>query len=148
MLPVDFDDGFAFTKGEIAWHAADNILIDPEFPNSIVFSDFADRYPDAVKTYDGKPHTSGSIPFADEEGYGTDVDLWFGKVADIQFGPTHFVDYPVTVTDDPIADATRSVDAVMGLDVLRYYDIYLDYPHNRVYLKPNADFLKRFKHAQ
>jgi hypothetical protein len=145
-LPIEFDDGYAFTKGAIGWHPTDNILVDTEFQESMVFSSFADRYPDAVQTLDGKPHTTGAIPFADEDGYGFDVDMWLGKVTDIQFGPAHFVDYPVTVASDPVE--ADDADAVMGLDVLRYYDVYLDYPHSRIYLKPNTNFLKRFKHAE
>jgi hypothetical protein len=39
----------------------------------------------------------------------------------------------------------RSIDAVMGGDLLQYYDIYLDYPHSRIFLKPNKAFFKFFK---
>ena len=35
-------------------------------------------------------------------------------------------------------------DGLIGQDVLRFFDVYLDYPHLKVYLVPNSRYLARF----
>lgn len=146
MLPIDFDNGYPFFKGNIDQHEDDNILFDNDFDWSFVFGGFVDRYPESVKdVVTGKQHTTTVIPFADSKGFGKNVSIWLGNVPDIHFGPAHFLNFHLLAADGDMDADGRDVDAVMGGDLLRYYDIYLDYPHSRVYLKPNAEFFKVFK---
>ena len=146
VVPLNFDDGLPFFSGDIAGHETSDILIDNDFDRSLVFGSFTQRYPDAVKDANsGKPHMSATIPFADAKEYGRDVDLWYSSVPDLQFGPAHFMNLPMLATDAPMDLGGHEVDAVMGGDILKYYDMYLDYPHSRILLKPNKNFFKVFK---
>jgi hypothetical protein len=145
-LPIQFDSGFPFFKGTIDSHDSDNILFDNDFLMSFVFGNFTDRYPESVKdVVTGKDHGSATIPFADSNGYGKDVHVWLGNIPDIHFGPAHFVNFQIIAADGDLEFGGHDVDAVMGGDLLQYYDIYLDYPHNRILLKPNKSFFKAFK---
>ncbi|MFN2449948.1 MAG: hypothetical protein ABR508_09235 [Candidatus Baltobacteraceae bacterium] len=148
-IPVLFDSGYPFFQGTLDSHISANILFDNDFEMSYVFGGFTGKYPESVKdVVTGKDHGMATIPFADSKGYGKDVHVWLGKVPDVQFGPAHFLNYQIVAADGDIEFGGHPVDAVMGGDLLRYYDIYLDYPHNRIFLKPNADFFKAFKVKQ
>lgn len=142
VLPIRFDDGLPFFTGTIDNHDVKNILFDNDFDTSFVFGGFANAYPDSVKDLvTGKAHGSAMIPFADSKGYGKEVQVWLANVSSIKFGPAQFSNFQIIASDED----TDQVDAVMGGDLLKYYDIYLDYPHNRIFLRPNKTFFKVFQ---
>jgi hypothetical protein len=39
---------------------------------------------------------------------------------------------------------SEDFDGLIGQDVLRYFTLYLDYPHAKVYLVPNDRYKQRF----
>jgi hypothetical protein len=144
MLPLHFDQGYPFFEGLLDLHQSENLLLANNFDLSYVLGHFTSQYPDSVKDTSGQHHGSSSVPFADSSGYGKELDVWLGKIGDLQFGPAHFVDYYMLGTDGDVEFAGHQVDAVIGADFLKYYDVYLDYPHNRVFLKPNKAFFDTF----
>lgn len=145
MLPVTFDSGLAYFKGTIAEHESESLLFDNSFDFSFVFGGFTAKYPDAVADTEGKKHAQATIPFADNNGYGRDVDLWMANLPDVFFGPAHFKNYHILATNEDMEFGGHSVDAVMGADLLSFYDVYTDYGHSRIFLKPNRWFFKMFK---
>lgn len=146
MMPLDFDTGVPFITGVIDSHATSNVMFDNDFETSFIFGGFTRRYPDSVKDADtGKTHSTTTVPFADSKGYGKDVQIWLATIPLIQFGPAYFAGLPMVASDGDIDIGGHEVDAVMGGDLLRFYDVYLDYPHNRVFLKPNSLFHKFFQ---
>ena len=145
-LPIAFDGGRPFFAGTIDSHVTHNILFDNDFDTSFVFGNFTTEYPDSVKdVVTGKSHGTAMIPFADSKGYGKEEHIWLGNVPDIQFGPAHFLNFQIIASDGEAQFDGRDVDAVMGGDLLQYYDIYLDYPHSRIFLRPNKAFFNAFK---
>lgn len=145
-LPIEFDSGFPFFRGTIDSHESESILFDNDFESSFVFGSFTDRYPESVKdVVTGKEHAAAVIPFADAKGYGKDVQVWLGSIPDIEFGPARFANFQLIAADGAVRFGGHDVDAVMGGDLLQFYDIYLDYPHTRIILKPNKAFFKMFK---
>lgn len=145
-LPVTFDNGRPFFAGTIDSHQTPNILFDNDFDTSFIFGDFTTRYPDSVKdVVTGKSHGTAMIPFADSKGYGREVHIWLGNVPDIHFGPAHFVNFRIVASDGDTSLDGHDVDALMGGDLLQFYDIYLDYPHSRIFLRPNKAFFDAFK---
>lgn len=146
QLPISFDDGFPFFQGTIAEHSTGNILFDNDFDFSFVSGNFTNQYPDAITDLDtGKPHATAMVPFADSKGFGKSVHVWRGNVPDLKWGPAHFINFHIIASDYPVDFDGHDVDAVMGGDLLQFYDVYLDYPHARVFLKPNKMFFKAFK---
>lgn len=145
-LPIEIDSGYPFFRGTLDSHDSPDILFDNDFGMSFVFGSFTGRYPDSVKdVVTGKEHANATIPFADSQGFGKAVQVWLGNVPDVHFGPAHFVNFQIMAADGDMDFGGRTVDAVMGGDLLQYYDIYLDYPHSRILLKPNKAFFKAFK---
>ena len=146
QLAVTFDDGMPFFSGVIADHPSSSILFDNDFDTSFLFGSFTSRYPDSVKdAATGKTHGTTVVPFADSKGYGKEVDVWLGTVPDLVLGPTRFVNFTIAASDGEIDLGNHEIDAVMGGDFLRFYDIYLDFPHARIFLRPNSLFYKYFK---
>ncbi|HET7814317.1 MAG TPA: retropepsin-like aspartic protease [Candidatus Baltobacteraceae bacterium] len=144
-LNILFDRGYPFIQGTLAAHPSENVLFDNDYAFSYLLGGFVDRYPDAVTdVVTNKSHGVATIPFADSSGYGKEVSVYLGKIPDIQIGPAHFVNYQMVTVDGPLYYGGHEVDAIMGGDVLRYYDVYLDYPHNKIYLQPNKSFFKAF----
>ena len=58
--------------------------------------------------------------------------------------------FPLPTPSSPLAtnasyDASETkVDAMIGADYLRYFDLYFDYPHGRFIVKPNERFYQMF----
>lgn len=143
-VPIHFDQGYAFLEGLLDSHFSSSILFANNFELSYVFGHFTSQYPDSVKDTTGRHHSAGVVPFADSGGYGQEIEFWPGTIPDLIFGQAHFVDYDMLGTDGAVAFAGHQVDAVIGADFLKYYDVYLDYPHSRVLLKPNKSFYNFF----
>jgi len=144
MLPLHFDQGYPFFEGLLDLHQSQSLLLANNFDLSYVLGHFTSQHPDSVKDTSGEHHGGAVVPFADSSSYGKELEVWLGKIADLQFGPAHFVDYYMLGTDGDIEFDGHQVDAVIGADFLKYYDVYLDYPHNRVFLKPNKAFNDTF----
>ncbi len=145
-LPVKFDDGLPFFTSTIASHETNNVLLDSSFLASVVFGSFTEAYPEAVVDMSsGKQHVHTIVPFADRGSYGRDIDIWVANVPDIHIGPTHYYDYKILATNWAFEGGERQVDAVMGTQFLGYYDVFYDFAHERVYLKPNEFFKKSFR---
>ncbi|MBV9270442.1 MAG: hypothetical protein JO165_05065 [Candidatus Eremiobacteraeota bacterium] len=49
-----------------------------------------------------------------------------------------------TVTHDAAAFESEDFDGLIGQDVLRNFDVYLDYAHLKVYLVPNDRYRQRW----
>ncbi|HXM18917.1 MAG TPA: hypothetical protein VN934_08885, partial [Candidatus Tumulicola sp.] len=148
-LLVEFDSGFPFFKGVINGHESSDILLDNDFDESIIFGGFAQRFPESVpELYTGKEKAKASIPFADSRRFGSEVLVWTASVPEIRWGPAHFFDLHIVSSTLPIRRGGHNVDAVMGGDLLAFFDLYFDYPHGRVLLKPNSVFHKTWKARQ
>jgi len=143
-MPVRFDDGTPFIKGAIAQHDSDSILFSNGFPYSMILGDFTSRYPTAIPDIKGKQHAVASVPFADSKSYGQALELWIARVPDFFFGTLHLKNQPIFATNGNLP-TTRRIDAIVGADMLQYFDIYLDFPHQRVILLPNKLFFKAYK---
>jgi hypothetical protein len=59
-------------------------------------------------------------------------------------GPWTFQTWPFSLTLDPSKFDFQDYDGLLGQDFLRYFDLYLDYPHGRILLAPNARYTERF----
>ncbi len=143
VIPLSFDDGFPMFKGTIAGHETENILFDSSFPFTFIFGSFSTRYPEAVPDLEGHKRAHTVIPFADSQSYGREVDLWQSRIKSAQFGTATFNNLQTLVTDADLFD--QDVDAVLGQNVLQFFDEYLDFAHARVILEPNEWFSRAFR---
>ena len=144
-IPLTIDDGLPLTTGTIGGHSIENMVIDFQWPVSFVLAPFTDQYPEAVPdARPGKSRRKAVVPFADSASYGREVDVWPSNVPDFRFSTAHFVSLPVIATNDS-SPYDHDVDAIVGFDILWYFDVYLDFANRQMYLKPNTNFTSRFK---
>jgi hypothetical protein len=73
---------------------------------------------------------------------GGDLRLSEGRLAGVGVGPFMLAD-PVVVFQDVSAGRTSAALAgIVGTGMLRRFDVIFDYPHGKLWLKPNAEFGK------
>jgi hypothetical protein len=147
VLPIRFDDGLPLAHGKIGGHVTKSILIDNSYPFSFVMGSFANQHPEAVPDRQGQHHGRTVVPFADANGYGREVDVWRAKVPSLDLGDTEFRDLDMIGVNANFPFA-RDVDAIVGAELLVFFDIWLDYSNNRIVLQPNEDFKKQFRSSK
>jgi hypothetical protein len=97
----------------------------------LIFDYFARRYPDALLDLGGGGGRDRRF-----RGIGGSVQTEPYQLETIEFGgfKLHgFVGYRVTAS----AQFAINDDGLIGSDLLRYFDLYTDYAHSRLYLEPN-----------
>ncbi len=140
--PLDFDDGIPFFTMGVGDVTSDDVLLANEIVRSEFFDSFVSAHPDVfVGSKDDVDQQD--LPFANNGSFGQRVEQWRAKPQDVHFGLVDFQqpnvlasNYPLYLTED------RPVDAALGFDFLKFFDVYLDYPHDRFIVKPNALFFK------
>jgi hypothetical protein len=145
VIPLWFDDGRPFLTTTIGNHETKNVLLDSSFLFSFVFGSFTQEYPETVADSFGGQHKHTVVPFADSGGYGRELDVWFAKVPQLHVGPMDFLNYQILATNMDMDQGNHPIDAVMGVQLLIYFDVSYDFAHSRVLLKKNDFFRKSFK---
>jgi hypothetical protein len=72
-----------------------------------------------------------------------------GKIKSIQIGPYSFDELIVSFQDldDPMVEnVTKTRNGIIGNQILRKFNVIIDFPANRVFLKPNRFFNKRIRY--
>lgn len=145
VLPLKIIDGVPFCEGRIGQTTAKRLIIDNDSDVTVVFGAFSTRYPDDVKDESGRRHADYVVPFADRSQYGLHVESWIARPTHFVFGPVDFATAHFFATNYPLQEAGQDVDGIVGADVLGFYDVYVDFPHDRVVLVPNDFFFKAFR---
>jgi hypothetical protein len=138
-IPLQFDDGALLVPMAIGDGFTEHALLNTGMPWTVVFGNYVDAHADTLKGAGGA-HTSSFVPFADSASYGKTIDTWIVHTNVLSFANLNFSDLPIIATEESYDD--RSIDAVVGYDYLAFYDIYFDYPHDRLLLVPNDRFYK------
>ena len=144
-LPFVLDDGMPFVRAGIGEEITDQAVLSTIMPISVILGSFATAHPAEVADFSGKAHASGVLPVAGQESYGVKLAWWLALVSHFRFGLADYQRVDVPTTNWPLTIHNRSVDALIGTDYLKYYDVYFDYPYGRLILKPNTLFFKTFK---
>jgi hypothetical protein len=104
---------------------------------------FTSRFPDAVPDAGGGTHEHQALPFADTPNAGSQGDAWFAVLPSLGLDDIVFHKMRVLATNIAPPGA-RPIDGILGSDVLRNFDVVLDFPHDRIVLRENANFNKNF----
>ena len=145
VFPVSFIGGVPFFKGQIGSSAADHMVLDNDLEVTFIMGAFSLAHPDEVKDLHGGRHASIIAPFADRNNYGLRVEVWLSNIGGLIVETLDLEGLRVIATNYPFKIAGQAVDGILGSNVLELYDVYLDYPHERVVLVPNTNFHKMFK---
>jgi hypothetical protein len=144
-VPFTLDDGLPFVHAGIGDIVTDRAVLSTIMPSSLIFGSFVEAHPLEVADLSGKTHAAGILPVANAETYGTKVEIWSARLSHFRFALSDFQQVGIPATNFPLTLGDHPVDAIIGTDYLRFYDVYFDYPYGRITVKPNALFFKTFK---
>lgn len=144
-LPLTLDDGLPFVHAGIGDIVTDRVVLSTTMPFSFILGSFVAAHPSEVADLSGKTHADGVLPVANAETYGFKMETWTAQVSHFRFALSDYQRVGVEATNFPLTLGDRPVDAIVGTDYLRFYDVYFDYPYGRITVKPNSLFFKTFK---
>jgi hypothetical protein len=142
-LPFRLDDGMPLVAFGIGDTVSQNAVLSTIMPFTVIFGGFVDAHPGDLQDAPGQHHAT-VVPFDDGEQYGTKVSFWTSMVPHLRFGVFDYQKPGVETTNYPFTIGDQQVDAMVGSDYLRFYDLYFAYPYGRLIAKPNALFYKFF----
>lgn len=145
---LDFDDGFPFISLGIDDVSVDDVLVANEIYSTHFFGDLFAAHPELSIGQNGKATQTEDLPFADNGSFGQQVTNWFAKPTSVHFGSVNFEQPLIRATNMPLdLSSARTVDVALGFDFLRFFDVYIDYPHGRILVKPNALLIRASQHG-
>lgn len=82
------------------------------------------------------------------EGLGGKKNMFLTVIREMRLGPYRFRNVPVFVFDDAFNITSYPVlGGLIGNDILRRFNLILNYPEQQIYLKPNKHFLDSFDYS-
>ena len=82
------------------------------------------------------------------EGLGGKTDMQLSIVKELKIGPYRFRNIPAYVfNDDYDVTSYPVLGGLIGNDVLRRFNVVLNYPQQEIYIKPNKHFLDSFDYS-
>jgi hypothetical protein len=144
-VPIELDNGTPFIQLGIGNSVSTNAVLANESDRTIVFGNFVNAHNDDFTNYGDGKHHQDQVPFADNGSFGRTIEAWAALADHLRFGSGDYQQVLVVASSYPLHySPDRAVDAMLGFDVLRFFDLYIDYPHNRFIVKPNQLFFKVF----
>jgi len=144
QLPLVMDDGVPMVSMGIGEGLAPHVIVDTALPVTVVGGPYIDAHTGDFTDLPGEHHRDAFVPFADENSYGARASIWRTRASHMRFGLADYQEALVYATNFPLGGTDDAADAIVGLDYLDFYDVYFDYPDQRVLIKPNAYFFEVF----
>lgn len=145
-VPIRLDDGVPIVEVRIGEATAKNFVVDTGADRSMIFSGFAAAHPHDVSDQGlGEEMTAASPPFVDNvSGVGGKVQVRPVQVSALSIGTIRLPDWLFEVSQNAPSFEGDDYDGLIGQDVLRNFDLYLDYAHQVLYLAPNERYRQRW----
>lgn len=145
MLPIRLDDRVPVIQVKIGGAVAQHFILDTGADRSTLFSQFvAANSKDTSDAGLGEQYSQAYPFFNRISGVGGEVQVTRIQVPSLTIGSLRFPKFLFTVTHNAPAFESEDFDGLIGQDVLRNFDVYLDYPHLKIYLVPNDRYLQRW----
>jgi len=151
-VPVMLDDGVPNASMQIGQSTANRIVVDTGSATSIILPRFADAHPnDVADQGKGREITrtrladvdwvSGSyIQYYNSLGGGL-TQLRATELKSLSLSGINLENWVMLELVAPTGAAEqigKDEDGLIGYDFLKYFTVHLDYPHNQIFLEPNA----------
>jgi hypothetical protein len=82
------------------------------------------------------------------EGFGGKKEMYISVVKEVKIGPYKFRDVPVYVFNDEFGVTNYPVlGGLLGNDIMRRFNITLNYPEQQIYIKPNKHYTDSFDYS-
>lgn len=142
-LPISFDDGLLLVPMQFGSAFTDRVIVNNAFPFTLAFGPFYSEH--SSDFHDVLHFTQDrNVPFADGNTVGQRIAVWVTQSPSLRFAIADFGTHLFLATNVPYDQYQTKVDAMIGADYLRYFDLYFDYPHGRFIVKPNSWFYEKF----
>lgn len=144
-LPIALDDNIPAVLVSLGGVSPIRMLVDTGADRSLLFSSFATEHPSALVDQGLGAEMEAQSPFLGTfEGVGGSIEYRPIDLGPLRVAAWSFPHWLFQLTQDPSKFEIEDYDGILGQDFLRYYDLYLDYPHDRILLVPNARYTERF----
>jgi hypothetical protein len=144
-LDVRFDDRVPTVAASLANSPVPAFIVDTGADRSALFSSFLDTAGTNISDRGLGTSMRASWPFVDDmQGVGGSVDYRPLQAGPFGLGPWTFPKWLFYVTQNAPTFEFEDYDGLIGQDVLRNFDLYLDYAHSKLYLVPNDRFRQRW----
>lgn len=145
VLPIRLDDRVPVIAVNIGGLRAEHFILDTGADRSMIFSAFADAHASELRDQGLGEEYEEAYPFFNSlSGVGGDIKATHLQVPALTFGTAKFSKMLFTVSHNAAAFESEDFDGLLGQDVLRNFDLYLDYAHLRVCLVPNSRYRARW----
>jgi len=104
--------------------------------NMILMKPFVDAHPSL------QPKKLVSVPSV--TAVGGKLDIAVGKLGFVDCGSYSFRNLPAVYMRSQNPGTPAMLAGLLGNGILQKFDVIFDYPHSRIWLKPNADYSKPF----
>ncbi|MBV8245547.1 MAG: aspartyl protease family protein [Candidatus Eremiobacteraeota bacterium] len=135
VYPVKLDDGYPMVAVQIGNGTSQRFMVDNDVDQTTIFGSFAEAHPDDVA--DTGHWGNYFVPYVHETSVGFKVRIQYSQIKHFMFGPADYGGFLVVVTNVPVGPENAPIDGIVGLDLMKYYDVTYDYAHNRILLDPN-----------
>jgi predicted aspartyl protease len=144
-LPIRLDDQVPVITAKIGAALAQKFVFDTGADRSLLFQEFVAAHPgDTVDQGLGEAMME-SFPFVEESGgVGGEIPIAPVEVSGLGLSSLQFPRWLFYVTQKAQAFNQEDYDGLIGQDVLRNFDLYLDYHHATIYLVPNERYRTRW----
>lgn len=144
-LPIALDDDVPLVDAGIAKAVGHLFIVDTGADRSALFSNFVAAHPDAAVDLGLGDQILASFPFVtDFDGVGGTVDYRPLQVGPFTFAGYSFPRWLFSGTRNAPGFEGDDLDGLIGQDVLRNFDVYLDYAHEKIWLVPNDRYKSRW----
>lgn len=147
-LPLDIDNGTPFIPMIIGDGRADRVILNTDVPFTMVFGPYQDAHAEQFQDLEQGRHRKAAVPFADDASFGQVAEVWWSRTPTLRFAIADYSNHPILATNFPLETSGRDIDAMVGIDYLRYFDLYFDFPHDRFFVKPNEWFFRDFSKGE
>lgn len=144
-LPIALDDFVPSAAARIGDVDVPDLVIDTGADRSALFSTFVDAHPDATKDLGFGTLERDAQPFEQTfAGVGGRVAYKQVQLAAFAFGGVTFPSWIFDATQNAPSFEIEDYAGLIGQDALRYFDVYLDYARQAIYLVPNQRYHERY----
>ena len=144
-LSVRFDDRVPTVAASLANAPVPAFIVDTGADRSALFSSFLQAGGKGISDRGLGTSMRAAWPFVDDmEGVGGSVDYRPLQAGPLALGAWSFPKWLFLVTQNAPSFEFEDYDGLIGQDMLRNFDLYLDYAHSKLYLVPNDRFRQRW----
>jgi len=136
-VPVSLDDGVPMVSARVGSTSGDRFIVDSGADDVYIFDGFARAHARDVTDRRGAVRQFSSLAYLGNDGAPARMPLTAVDVDDFTFAGVefrHFLAYRAAGGED---DRDVAADGLIGYRFLRYYDVYFDYPADRLVMLPN-----------